>query len=84
MANPKSMGGWGLKDPVVFAKALATKNVWNIIHGSGLWVKIAYQKYIKPMNIIEWNKSPVKKKKNISICWKSILWAFDIIGDFLV
>ena len=77
------MGGWGLKDPVVFAKALAAKNVWNTIHGSGLWVKIAYQKYIYPMNIIEWIRSPIKKKKNISICWKVVLWAFDIIGDFL-
>ena len=36
------------------------------------------------MNIIEWIRSPVKKKKNISICWKAVLWAFDIIGDFLV
>ena len=25
-----------------------------------------------------------KRKKNISICWKAVLWAFDIIGDFLV
>ena len=36
LASPKSLGGWGLKVPVVFAKALAAKNVWNIIHGSGL------------------------------------------------
>ena len=40
LAIPKSMGGWGLKVPVVFAKALAAKNVWNIIHGTRLWVKI--------------------------------------------
>ena len=25
LANPKSMGGWGLKVPVLFAKALAAK-----------------------------------------------------------
>ena len=27
LANPKSSGGWGLKVPIVFAKALAAKNV---------------------------------------------------------
>ena len=36
LANPKSMGGWGLKVPALFAKALAAKSVWNIIHGSRL------------------------------------------------
>ena len=30
------------------------------------------------------DQTPVKKKKNISICWKAVLWYFDIIGDFLV
>ena len=84
MANPKSLGGWGLKVTVVFAKALAAKNVWNIIHGKGLWVSIAVQKYIHPLNILEWIRSPVKKKKCISICWKAVLWDFDIIGNFLV
>ena len=81
---PKSMGGWGLKIPVLFAKELAAKNVWNIIHGSGLWVKIAIHKYIYPMNILDWIRSPVKKRNNISFCWKAILWAFDLIGNFLV
>ena len=84
MANPKSLGGWGLKVPVVFSKALAAINVQNIIQGTGLRVKIAYQIYIHPMNIIEWIRSPIKRKNNISICWKAVLWDFDIIGDFLV
>ena len=36
------------------------------------------------MNILEWIRSTIKKKKNISICWKAVLWAFDLIGNFLV
>ena len=36
------------------------------------------------MNILEWIRSPVKKKKNISIVWKAVLWDFDIIGNHLV
>ena len=63
LAKPKSLGGWGLKVPIVFAKALAVKNVWNIIQGQGLWVNIAFQKYINPLNILEWIRSPVKKKE---------------------
>ena len=36
LARPKFMGGWGLKIPAVFAKALAVKSVWNVIQGLGL------------------------------------------------
>ena len=46
LANPNFLGGWGLKIPVLFAKALAAKSAWNIIHGTGLWIQIATQKYI--------------------------------------
>ena len=38
LAHTKFLGGWGPKIHVVFAKSLAAKSVWNIIHGSGLWV----------------------------------------------
>ena len=51
LATPKYLGGWGLKVPALFAKALAEKSVWNIIHGSGLWVKIAIQKYVWPLSL---------------------------------
>ena len=78
------MGSWGLKVPTVFAKALAAKNVWNIIYGSSLWVKIVVQKYIHPLTILEWIRSPVKNKRCMSICWKAVLWDFDIIENFLV
>ena len=34
LASPKSLGGWGLKIPVLFAKSLAAKSVWNLINGT--------------------------------------------------
>jgi hypothetical protein len=37
MALPKSFGGWGLKNPFLFSKALAAKNVWRLIQGTCLW-----------------------------------------------
>ena len=54
LACPKFLGGWGLKIPVVFSKALTAKSVWNIIAGSGLWVQIVVHKYVHPLSILEW------------------------------
>ena len=54
LACPKFLGGWGLKIPSVFAKALAAKNVWKVINGKGLWVQIVVQKYIDPMSLLDW------------------------------
>ena len=31
LANPKFLGGWGLKILALFAKALAAKSVWNLL-----------------------------------------------------
>ena len=84
LACPKILGSWGLKIPTVFSKVLTAKSVWNIIAGSGLWVQIAVQKYIYPLTILDCIWVPVKKKKNISICWKAVLWDFDTIGTNLV
>ena len=53
LANPKSLGGWGLKIPAFFAKSLAAKNVWNLINGTGLWAQIAIQKYISPLSLLD-------------------------------
>ena len=84
LANPKSLGGWGLKVPALFAKALVAKSVWNIIHGSGLWVQIVTQKYIWPLTLLDWIREKDKKKSGISICWKFVIWSFHLIDDFLV
>ena len=84
LAHPKFMGEWGLKISAVFAKALATKSVWNVIQGLGLWVQIVVQKYLYPLSLLDWNRSSVKQKMSMSICWKVVLWSFDIIGNNLV
>ena len=34
------MGGWGLKNPHCFAKALAAKGIWRLIKGVGIWEKM--------------------------------------------
>ena len=72
-----------MKIPVVFAKALAAKNVWNLINGTGLWVKIVLHKYVYPLSLMDWNRVTVKKKRCMSTCWKAVLWSFDLIGNYL-
>ena len=47
------MGGWGLKIPHCFAKALAAKGIWRLIKGVGLWEKVITHKLIKPLTIEE-------------------------------
>ena len=63
--------------------ALFAKNVWNLLHGKGLWVQIAIQKYIAPLSLLDWIRVTVKKKRCMPICWKAVLWSFDLIGNFL-
>ena len=36
------------------------------------------------MSLLDWIRSSVKQKRSMSICWKVILWSFDIIGNNLV
>ena len=84
LANPKFPGGWGLKIPILFAKALASKSAWNIIHGTEVWVQIAIQKYIRPLSLLDWIRSSVKQKRRISTCWKVVLWYFDLNGNYIV
>ena len=83
LASLTFMGGWGLKIPALFAKALVAKNVWNLLHGTGLWVQIAIQKYISPLSLLDWIRVMVRKKRCMPICWKAVLWSFDLIGNFL-
>ena len=73
-----------MKNPALFAKSLVAKNVWNLINGTGLWVQIAIKKYITPLTLLDWIRVSVKKKKGIFICWKAVLWSFDLIGQSLV
>ena len=36
------------------------------------------------MSLLDWIRSTVKQKRSMSICWKVVIWAFDIIGNKLV
>ena len=39
---PKKLGGWGVKHPHCFAKALVARGTWRILKDKGLWVNVVY------------------------------------------
>jgi hypothetical protein len=61
LANPKVLGGWGLKNIFFFSKALAAKIVWWLIQGVGLWAQITKEKYFPHEYIIVWIQNPSKQ-----------------------
>ena len=75
------MGGWGLKDLNFFSKESVGKRIWRILKGEGLWPMVVINKYISPLSVEEWFRSRDKNYMNMSIMWKAILHAFDLIGD---
>ena len=53
------MGGWGLKNPILFAKALATKAGWRLISSNNLWTKVISHKYIASIPLEDWIRNSV-------------------------
>jgi hypothetical protein len=84
LALPKENGGWGLKNPFMFSKALATKNVWRLIQGIGLWVQVIRAKYIALDSVEEWVRNLVKRLQSTSIIWKVVTTTFHLVGNWLI
>jgi hypothetical protein len=84
LAIPKDLGGWGLKNIFLFSKALAAKNVWSLIQGSGLWPRVLRAKYFPSKSVIDWIRNPNKHLQNGSMVWKADLNAVPLIGDKLL
>ena len=59
------------------SKSLASKCVWNLISGTGLWVKCVKLKYISALIVLDWFRCPTKCRINISICYKVVLQSYD-------
>jgi len=58
---------------------LATKNVWRIIQGIGIWIQVVKYEYITPNTMEEWVRNTVKKAQNVSIMWKEIIYAIHLV-----
>ena len=78
------MRGWGLKNPIIFAKSLATKGIWRLIKHEGIWERLIYQKYIYPPIVDEWFRYIEKYCKNVYASWGTLLNDFDLIGEWMI
>jgi len=83
IAKPKALGGWGLKTIFLFSKALAEKSVWRLITTNILWTTVVLRKYLAPLTLTEWIRSPSLRTTRIFVMWKSVLQAFAVIGNRL-
>lgn len=81
---PKELGGWGLKNPSSFAKALAAKVIWRLLNSDGLWAEVIYHKYIFPCSVVECARLGVKSYRSASVSWWALIKSFNLTGDWLV
>ena len=81
IVRPKSLGGWGLKNIFLFAKALETKWGSHLIHLKNLWTRVMIEKYIAPDSVVDWIKNSQKGHKGGSVIWKAVNKSFVVLED---
>eukprot|EP00253_Pinus_taeda_P002467 PITA_02467 len=82
IAKPKSWGGWGIKKLDLFSKALAAKLGWQLLTSESLWTRVAYAKYIKPLNVLDWFCSQ-QNTHNVSSIWKAVINTIPLLREGL-
>jgi hypothetical protein len=83
LATPKSLGGWGIKYIRLFARDLSGTDLWRLLVGNSLWIKVMRSKYFPNHTVIEWLKQPNKSSKG-SIVWKAPVEAIPLVGEWVV
>ena len=85
IARPKNLGGWGLKNTFLFAKALAAKVGWRLISTQSLWTEFIIQKYITPTPLLDWIRDMGNTSlPNGSIIWKALCKSLPLILEGIV
>eukprot|EP00253_Pinus_taeda_P020940 PITA_20940 len=79
----QTLGGWGIKRLDLFSRALAAKLGWQLLTSDGLWTRVAYAKYIKPLNVLDWICTQHGTNHNISIIWKAVISTLPLLHEGL-
>jgi hypothetical protein len=53
LADPKSLGGWGLKHSHRFGLSLPPKSLWSVLTKDSLWRRFLVQQYIAPSSLVD-------------------------------
>jgi hypothetical protein len=83
LSKPKALGGWGLKDRVMFGQVLASKSLWVFLMQESLWSHILITKYISPLSVVDWIRQRNKHIPNASTQWRALSQEFSVIGKYL-
>ena len=78
--NPfEKMGRLGTKKLDDFSSALAANLGWKLATSESLWTRVAYSKYIAPLQIFDWMRRLVRHNVGILIIRKAVLKLLDPI-----
>jgi hypothetical protein len=66
LTKPKKDGGWGIKNIFLFGRALAAKNLWQLLFNKKLWGKTMHEKYFKSQAAQQWIRAEPKSIRGAS------------------
>lgn len=72
LSLPKLKGGWGLRNLVLFGKALYLKILWHGLFGVGLQRDVVHAKYLINRSLLEWLRKLIKLVKG-SMHWRNLM-----------
>jgi hypothetical protein len=83
IAKPKSLGGWGLKNPFLFNRALATNSLWRVLMEDGIWHRVIKDKYLPYTSVATWLRSALVTQPLASQFWKRLMKSLPLITHWL-
>jgi hypothetical protein len=83
LSKPKALGGWGLKDGVMFGQELEAKFLWVFLTQESLYRKFIIAKYISPLFVVDWIHQRNKIIPNASTQWRDLPQVFPMIVKYL-
>jgi hypothetical protein len=83
LAKPKRLGGWGLKNPFLFNRALAANSLWRVLMEDGIWHCVIKDKYLPYTSVATWLRSTQVFQPVASHFWKSLMKSLPLITHWL-
>jgi hypothetical protein len=84
IAKPKSLGGWGLKNPFLFNQGLAANSLWRVLMEDEIWHRVIKDKYLPYTSVATWLRSALVTQPLASQLWKSLMKSLPLITHWLI
>jgi hypothetical protein len=83
VSKPKSHGGWGLRNIMLFSRTLATNTMWRELTKTGIWQNVLKDKYYPHFPVWTWLRSVDPLRQKGSQTWKNLCNTLPIILRWL-